>query len=93
MQLIMEPVQRQQGCDDCSFSAMAFLVELLLGGKPARSAFDQSKMREHFVKCLSAGRWSKFPTTEEAVRRGNRFTKTLKVSLTIISTNGGSKAQ
>ena len=79
MSLVMEPVQQQLGANDCGFFAIANLVEVLVGGNPAKVCFNQTLIREHFVSCLESGKWLPFPKTNNIVRLGKRSTKTVKV--------------
>ena len=47
------PVQQQKGSVDCGCFAIAFAVSVVLGENPAHHIYNQTKMREHLVMCLS----------------------------------------
>lgn len=64
-----EPVQRQNGSDDCGLFAVAFIVELLSGGDPSTVGFKQNMMRKHYSTCLETSKWSPFPKSRAAVVR------------------------
>lgn len=49
----LKPVQHQIGGSDCGLFAIAFAVALCFGLNPAKLIFNQEKMREHFVQCLT----------------------------------------
>ena len=54
-------VQMQSGGYDCGLFAIAFATAIVFGKEPGLFSFDQSKMREHFRKCLEQGYITMFP--------------------------------
>ena len=46
-------VQNRQGISDCGLFAIAFATDLAYGNEPGSYKYDQAKLREHFLDCLS----------------------------------------
>lgn len=59
--VIVPQVQIQRGSDDCGCFAIAFCVSLLFGDDPATHVYDQEKMRDHIIECLSNTHFSPLP--------------------------------
>ena len=51
----------QRGSKDCGLFAIAFATELAFGHDPSNFIFDQSKMRQHLIKCFESRSISRFP--------------------------------
>ena len=56
--------QQQNGVSDCGRFAIAFAVHLAPGDDAAALNFDQSKMREHLLKCFQRKTMMPFPQTK-----------------------------
>ena len=56
--------QQQNGVSDCGLFAIAFAVHLALGDDAAGLNFDQSKMRQHLLKCFQRKTMMPFPQTK-----------------------------
>ena len=65
IQVTILPVQQQIGGVDCGLFAIVFL-QFILSCKqnPMGVSFEQSSMRNHFLKCLKNNRLEMFPQTE-----------------------------
>ena len=57
----MIDMQCQNGISDCAVFAIAVITSLLLGEDPSKVTYKQDKMREHLIKCFTAGELSSFP--------------------------------
>ena len=55
------PVQKQIGGTDCGLFAIAFSIALACSRDPSNEAYDQSRMREHILKCFSSQKIKPFP--------------------------------
>lgn len=77
--LRVESVQKQEGTSDCGVFAIAFLVDVLLGGNPDTTRLCQALMREHLYKCLSNQKWEAFPTQDSEPIRTKAKNISLKV--------------
>lgn len=53
--------QRQTGSRDCGLFAIAAVTSLCHGKEPSMLLFDQTKLREHFVRCVREGQLTEFP--------------------------------
>jgi len=49
--LTYEPVQKQEGRDDCGVFSIAFATALAHGQSPASVQFAQNDMRHHLPQC------------------------------------------
>ena len=78
------PMQRQQGCDDCSLFSLAVAFSLLAGDDPSRLTYDQTCMREHLALCFQLSDLAPFPLKKN-VNNGyvNRFYYNGKYTLAI----------
>ena len=47
LEVIVEPIQQQQGGCDCGLFAAAVCINLALGGNPTKTRWRQNRMREH----------------------------------------------
>ena len=52
---------KQAGSSDCGLVAIAYAIDLLHGDNPKNIIYDQSKMRDHFLKNLEEGKITPFP--------------------------------
>ena len=66
-------VQQQKGIADCRLFAVAFAVHLAFGDDVSRLTFDQSKMRQHLIKCFQKKEMQPFPLTRAAPRSQSYF--------------------
>lgn len=57
----LPPRQIQRGGLDSGLFAIAFAYDLASGNDPSQVTYDQSRMREHLVKCLENGLFEPFP--------------------------------
>ena len=57
-------VQQHNGVSDCGLFAIAFAVHLALGDDAVRLNFNQSKMRQHVLKCFQSKTMMPFPQTK-----------------------------
>ena len=64
---INEKVQKQINASDCGLSALAFATDLCHGIDPVTQAYDQEKMRAHYVSCLESREMAPFPRTSQQV--------------------------
>ena len=62
-------VQHQKGIKDCGCFAIAFCVSLLYGEAPSSLLFDQKKMREHILSCLTQKYFLPFPAQTKKAKR------------------------
>ena len=53
---------RQPNSNDCGVFAAAIATELTHYSDPALCRWDTSKMRQHLLLCLEAGKMTRFPT-------------------------------
>ena len=60
--------QQQNGDSDCGLFAIAFAVHLALGDDVAGLNFNQSKMRQHLMKCFQQKTMMPFPQTKTGPR-------------------------
>ena len=65
--------QQQNGVSDCGLFAIAFAVHLALGDDAAGLNFDQSKMRQHLLKCFQRKTMMPFPQTKAGPRYQTYF--------------------
>ena len=62
-------VQQQKGGTDCGLFAIAFIEYIARTKKnPANVLFDQSKMRNHALKCLKNDTIEPFPLTTKTTK-------------------------
>ena len=66
-------VQQQKGIADCGLFAVAFAVHLAFGDDVSKLTFDQSKMRQHLIKCFQKKEMQPFPLTRAAPRSQSYF--------------------
>jgi len=59
----LHEVQNQQGTSDCGLFAIAFATDLVYGNEPASYKYDQTKLRQHYLNCLSKNVMTPFPKT------------------------------
>ena len=57
--LKIQKVQFQNGASDCG--AYAFATDLAYGNNPASREYEQTKLRSHFLECLSKEQIVPFP--------------------------------
>ena len=69
----VDNVQQQVGVNDCRLFAIAFAVHAALGESVDRLSFDQSKMRNHLIKCFTKKKMLPFPTLQKRCSRNNFF--------------------
>ena len=50
---VMVGTQRQTGAQDCGLFAIAFVISIAFAQDPGKMTYNQSKMREHSIKCLN----------------------------------------
>ena len=62
-----EKVQKQINSSDCGLFALAFATDLCHGIDPVTQAYDQEKMRAHYVNCLDSLEMVPFPKTTRRV--------------------------
>ena len=55
-------VQQQTNCVDCGLFAIAFATSLAHNENPVRRVYNTTKLRQHLVSCLEAGKVSVFPS-------------------------------
>ena len=55
-------VQQQTNCVDCGLFAIAFATSLAHNENPVRRVYDTTKLRQHLVSCVEAGKMSVFPS-------------------------------
>ena len=72
--------QRQTGGSDCGLFAIAFATAIAIGLQPEDYCFNQTKMREHLIRCLEAGKIEVFPYSRPR-RRVNRAKATFSVPI------------
>ena len=65
----LHKVQNQQGTSDCGLFAIAFATDLAYGNEPASAKYDQAKLREHFLDCLSKNILTPFPKTPSRYKK------------------------
>ena len=65
--------QQQNGVSDCGLFTIAFAVHLAPGDDAAALSFDQSKMREHLLKCFQRKTMMPFPQTKAGPRTQTYF--------------------
>ena len=70
--VIVPPVQQQNGGSDCGLFAIAFLVEVVSGGDVATAVFRQAQMRRHLAKCI---RFKEFTTFPKNNYKGKKVTR------------------
>ena len=63
----LHEVQNQQGISDCGLFAIASATDLAYGKKPASNKYDQAKLCEHFLDCLSKNVMTTFPKNSYTV--------------------------
>ena len=56
------PVQQQRNCFDCVLFAIAFATSLAHNENSVRRVYDATKLRQHLVSCLEAGKMLVFPS-------------------------------
>ena len=56
------PVQQQTNCVDCGLFVIAFPTSVAPNENPVRRVYDTTKLRQHLVSCLEAGKMSVFPS-------------------------------
>ena len=72
--VIVQHFQQQTGSTDCGLFAIAAARSLCIGCDPSNLYFEQKKMREHFIMCLSKGCLNEFPMlTNKKNRRKPRI--------------------
>ena len=64
---INEKVQKQINASDCGLFSLAFATDLCHGIDPVTQAYDQEKMRAHYVSCLESREMVPFPRTSRRV--------------------------
>lgn len=72
-------VSLQTNGSDCGVYAIAFVAALCLGKSPQRVLFDDSKMRQHLMKCLEDGCFTMFPVRQN--RRQAEIKATRQISI------------
>lgn len=60
--LKIQKVQFQKGASDCGAYSIAFATDLAFGNSPATLEYEQSKLRSHFLECLSKRHIVPFPS-------------------------------
>ena len=68
MRVEISPVQQQAGSTDCGLFTIAFATDLAFGMDPVKISYQQSAMREHFVKCLENEKMEQFPQSKCSAR-------------------------
>ena len=63
--LTYEPVQKQEGGDDCGLFSIAFAAALVHSLNPVGTHFVQSDMRCHLLQCFEKRLLTPFTTTKE----------------------------
>ena len=71
--LFIDVPYAQHGVSDCGLFAIAFAVHLALGDDAAGLNFDQSKMRQHLLKCFQRKTMMPFPQTKAGPRYQTYF--------------------
>ena len=56
-------VQRQEGFNDCRLFALAYMYTLCSGNNPSLCPYTQSKMRDHYNRCITNKIFEAFPHT------------------------------
>ena len=59
--LDVKSVQQQENGVDCGPFAIAFATGLIMNEDPTEVTYDERKLREHLLKCLTEGKMSPFP--------------------------------
>ena len=59
----MVAMQCQKGTADCGLFSIATMTSLVFGEDPGSVNYDQNKLREHLVNCITVGELSLFPKT------------------------------
>ena len=62
-----EKVQKQRELSNCGLFALAFATDLCHELDPANEQYDQTAMRQHYVKCLESKAMIPFPKTAKRV--------------------------
>ena len=72
MQLEVEvpKIQQQVGGTDCGFFAAAVVTAIATGSDPIYLTWIQTKMREHFIKCIETEDITLFPSVTRGKRTG-----------------------
>ena len=79
--------QRQEGGVDCGLFALANLTMLANGRDPTTVAFNQSKLRDHFMRCMKKKKISYFPATKRVGAPRKRPLELLNICETFKSVN------
>ena len=82
MRVEISPVQQQAGSTDCGLFAIAFATDLAFGMDPVKISYQQSAMREHFVKCLENEKMEQFPRSKRSAHINIRRVATIPVYCT-----------
>ena len=61
-------VTKQTGLSDCGLFAIAYITHIAFGMNPSSCVFQQSSMREHFLKCLEDKKMQPFPVSNRKRR-------------------------
>jgi len=61
----IESVQKQTDQVMCGLFAIAFACDLCLGIDPSIRNYDETKMREHLLKCLNQKYFEEFPQVSQ----------------------------
>ena len=60
-EIVMMPMQQQDGSTDCGLFAIATMTSLALDEDPSGITHKQVELRHHLLKCISEGKLTYFP--------------------------------
>ena len=67
----LSSVSKQSGSSDCGLYAVANITHIAFGDDPSLVIFNQSKMREHLLKCLEEQKMQSFPILKKLQTSGS----------------------
>ena len=67
----LSSVSKQSGSSDCGLYAVAYITHIAFGDDPSLVIFNQSKMREHLLKCLEEQQMQPFPIMKKLRTSGS----------------------
>ena len=75
----LSPVQQQRGAADCGLFAIAFSTDLAFGEDPTKISYEQTKLRDHLLKCLENEEMEQFPRAKQPAATNVRTFATIPV--------------